>query len=147
MIQSIATALDQSVALISCGVPPDTADCIYDVSNGRCLLETNRAYDPNNRNVVPAWSLARLLGILPVKIQSDNRAYYCSIAPLDFGEQWSIGYYSIQSATPLFTVVHNSDLIECVVQTIMRLTHQGYILNLNNTNNNDRHPAHSRHQS
>ena len=84
--------------------------------------------------VIPAWSLSRLLGFLPFKIHSVRYEYWLDIAPMDYGKQWSIGYYCTEKPRVIKGLTHTDSLIECAVQEIEWITSNGYKLNGTNEN-------------
>lgn len=136
MKTNIATTAEQSARLLRCGVSADTADMFYQVpitasqkavgedillvkKDGKTLFDTD----------TPAWSLSALLGLLPFKIHSVRYEYWLDIAPMDYGKQWSIGYYCTEKPRVIKGLTHTDSLIECAVQEIEWLTANGYKLN------------------
>ena len=72
MKTNIATTQDQSARLLRCGVSADTADMCYD-SGALSLMDYDSAvHERDSRResyeVVPAWSLSTLLGLLPKEL-------------------------------------------------------------------------------
>ena len=85
----ICTTRSQSEALLKLGLKKETADCMYSVMtkeyNGRCILEEDRQYhlclfyQEEVQSVgfeayehIPAWSLHRLLCLIPKEINIDG---------------------------------------------------------------------------
>lgn len=130
MKTNIATDSSQSQRLLSCGVSADTADMIgvepdYDyVCEPWSLMQGQ-----DTRGYFPAWSLSALLGLLPFKIHSGKYEYWLDIAPMDYGKQWSIGYYCMDKPRVIKGLTHTDSLIECAVQEIEWLTENNYKLN------------------
>lgn len=83
----------------------------------------------DTRGYFPAWSLSALLGLLPFKIHSCKYEYWLDIAPMDYGKQWSIGYYCIEKPKVIKGLTRAYNLIECAVQEFEWLTANGYKLN------------------
>lgn len=138
MKQQIATTKDQSARLLRCGVSADSADMCYD-SGALSLMDYDSAvHERDSRResyeVIPAWSLSALLGLLPFKIHSVRYEYWLDIAPMDYGRQWSIGYYCMDKPRVIKGLTHTDSLIECAVQEIEWLTSNGYKLNGTNEN-------------
>ncbi len=80
MTQNIATTPEQSRRLISCGVDPKTADmCWKQMFNPKRMSLI--AHKPFWDDVTPAYSLSRLLELLPKKIKGNEYIddYYFSI--------------------------------------------------------------------
>lgn len=143
MNTNIATTKGQSDRLLRCGVPADTADMsirtitepmIKDIAEWETPLLLTMPYS-SAKDIYrgdynePAWSLSALLGLLPFKIHSVRYEYWLDIAPMDYGKQWSIGYYCMEKPRVIKGLTHTDSLIECAVQEIEFLTSNGYKLN------------------
>ena len=127
MNTNIATTKGQSDRLLRCGVSADTADMHWDNKTlDEPFLDTGEVTDKRD---TPAWSLSALLGLLPFKIHSGKYEYWLDIAPMDYGRQWSIGYYCMDKPRVIKGLTHTDSLIECAVQEIEWLTANGYKLN------------------
>lgn len=132
----IATTSEQSDRLLRCGVSADTADMIYQTpitasqkATREDILLVRKADKTLFDTDIPAWSLSALLGLLPFKIHSGKYEYWLDIAPMDYGKQWSIGYYCMEKPRVIKGLTHTDSLIECAVQEIEWLTSNGYKLN------------------
>lgn len=128
MKTNICTTKDQSARLLKCGVPADSADMSIDTDTDKLYLS---AYSERVDKVheVPAWSLSRLLRLLPYKIPCGNFEFWLDVAPINDGKQWSIGYYCMDKPRTIKGLTHTDNLIECAVQEIVWLTANGYKLN------------------
>ena len=123
----IATTQDQSQRLLRCGVSADTADTYWDNHTiDEPFLVIGEVEDERD---TPAWSLSALLGLMPFKIHSGKYEYWLDVAPMDYGKQWSIGYYCTEKPRVIKGLTHTDSLIECAVQEIEWLTANGYKLN------------------
>lgn len=131
MERQIATTREQSDRLLKCGLSAYTADMTLSYCKGGFyeLMATPFHYGCFNEEDVPAWSLSALLGLLPFKIHSGKYEYWLDIAPMDYGRQWSIGYYCTEKPRVIKGLTHTDSLIECAVQEIEWLTSNGYKLN------------------
>ena len=127
MKTNICTTQDQSSRLLKCGVSADTADMMFTPHNTLSTEPYKEAL--KDRGYTPAWSLSALLGLLPFKIHSGKYEYWLDIAAMDYGKQWSIGYYCIEKPKVIKGLTHTDNLIECAVQEIVWLTANGYKLN------------------
>lgn len=127
MKTNICTTQDQSARLLKCGVSADTADMMFTPHNTLSTEPYKEAL--KDRGYTPAWSLSALLGLLPFKIHSGKYEYWLDIAPMDYGKQWSIGYYCIEKPKVIKGLTRMDSLIECAVQEIEWLTANGYKLN------------------
>ena len=81
-----------------------------------------------DRGYIPAWSLSALLGLLPFKIPCGNFDFWLDVAPINYGKQWSIGYYCIEKPRTIKGLTHNENIIECAVQEIEWLSANGHKL-------------------
>lgn len=143
MNTNIATTKGQSDRLLRCGVSADTADMsirtitepmIKDIAEWETPLLLTMPYSSakdiyRGDYIEPAWSLSALLGLLPCKIHSGKYEYWLDIAPMDYGKQWSIGYYCMDKPRVIKGLTHTDSLIECAVQEIEWLAANGYKLN------------------
>ena len=127
MKTNIATTPEQSQRLLACGVPADTADMMYTPHNTLSTEPYKEAL--KNRWYSPAWSLSRLLELMPFKIQYRNYEYWLDVAPMDYGKQWSIGYYCTEKPRVIKGLTHTESLMECAVREIEFLTANNYKLN------------------
>lgn len=135
MKTNIATTKDQSDRLLRCGVSADTADMCYD-SGALSLMDYDSAvHERDSRResyeVIPAWSLSALLGLLPKKIDDEYKSrLYTFIIKYEHtfpDSPWQIKYESARlSKSPLFFA---KDPIEACVKAIEWLTENNYKLN------------------
>ena len=126
MKTKICTTQGQSARLLKCGVSTDTADMMFTPHN---TLSTEPYKETlEDRAYIPAWSLSALLELLPFKIQSGKYEYWLDIAPMDYGKQWSIGYYCMEKPKVIKGLTRAYNLIECAVQEIEWLSDNGYEL-------------------
>lgn len=129
MKQNIATDSSQSDRLLRCGVSPDTADMHIDDYGELWASPYKDNQRKDEKGFTPVWSLSALLGLLPFKIHSGKYEYWLDIAPMDYGKQWSIGYYCTEKPKVIKGLTRMDSLIECAVQEIEWLTANGYKLN------------------
>ena len=126
MKTNICTTKDQSARLLKCGVSTDTADMMFTPHNTLSTEPYKEAL--KDRGYIPAWSLSRLLILLPFKIPCGNFEFWLDVAPINFGTQWSIGYYCTEKPRTIKGLTHNENHIECAVQEIEWLSNNGYKL-------------------
>ena len=128
MKTNICTTQDQSARLLKCGVPAESADMSIDTDTDKLYLG---AYSERVDKVheVPAWSFSRLLSLLPFKIPCGNFDFWLDVAPINYGPQWSVGYYCIEKPRTIKGLTRMGRLIECAVQEFEWLTANGYKLN------------------
>ena len=127
MNTNLSTTQEQSARLLRCGVTADTADMSIDADTDKLYLG---AYSERVDKVheVPAWTLNRLLTLLPFKIPCGNFEFWLDVAPINFGTQWSIGYYCMEKPKVIKGLTRAYNLIECAVQEIEWLSDNGYKL-------------------
>ena len=126
MKANICTTQDQSARLFKCGVSTDTADMMFTPHNTLSTEPYKEALE--DRGYIPAWSLSRLLSLLPFKIPCGNFEFWLDVAPINFGTQWSIGYYCTEKPRTIKGLTHTESLIECAVQEIEWLSANGHNL-------------------
>lgn len=138
MKTNIATDSLQSQRLLRCGVSADTADMFY--TNYRNKPNDGKPYIGSigiRKNLIPAWSLSALLGLLPKEINIDSYKYRISIyfeSPDEpvIGNQWCL-YYKPKKHNEKSRIddvpMYAPDLIECAVLMIEWLTENNYKLN------------------
>ena len=126
MKETISTTKEQAARLLRCGVSTDTADMMFTPHN---TLSTEPYKETlEDRGYIPAWSLSALLGLLPFKIPCGNFEFWLDVAPINFGTQWSIGYYCTEKPRTIKGLTHTESLIECAVREIEWLSANGYKL-------------------
>ena len=143
MKTNLSTTQEQSRRLLACGVSADTADMCYD-SGALSLMDYDSAvHERDSRResyeVVPAWSLSTLLGLLPKEIDIDGYPYRISIyfenpdEPV-IGNQWCL-YYKPKKHNEKSRIddvaMYAENLIECTVLMAEYLYEHGYKLNEN----------------
>lgn len=129
MERQIAANRLQSDRLLKCGVQAESADMYINNYDELWAAPFKDCARKKEEGFVPAWSLSALLGLLPFKIHSGKYEYWLDIAPMDYGRQWSIGYYCMDKPRVIKGLTHTDSLIECTVQEIEWLTSNGYKLN------------------
>ena len=142
MTTNIATTKEQSARLLQCGVSTESADMSWvrgaaNVSDGNLSLHPYRRMQRINwqsmrgrSEIVPAWSLSALLGLLPKKIMNGvSRIYTVEIAySHTFNDApWTINY----EGNGLNKNAHfnGKSPIEACVKAIEWLTANNYKLN------------------
>ena len=126
MKTNICTTQEQSARLLRCGVSADTADMMFTPHN---TLSTEPYKETlEDRGYIPAWTLSRLLTLLPFKIPCGNIEFWLDVAPINYGKEWSIGYYCTEKPRTIKGLTHTESLIECAVQEIEWLSDNGYKL-------------------
>lgn len=139
MKTNIATDKSQSARLLACGVSPDTADMHY--INETVFAEPYKFFkdDVDEYEVTPAWSLSRLLELMPTSIMSAlGNEYMLELSKLRMHDEWEVQWnnghtrfatYDKQSNTKKFCRLWAKSPIEACVKAIEWLHANGYKLN------------------
>lgn len=123
----ITTTPQQSAQLIACGVNPKSADMFYQPAltlSGRRKGEIYLLFrDPEmefEENDTPAWSLSRLIDILPKQIKVNGRTYKLNIdyPPI---EQVAIRYNLEEDELESLYGFMDDDLFSVVILMIEKL--------------------------
>ena len=135
MNQQIATTPEQSKRLIACEVDPKSADMTWQTpittSQKRIGEKILVLRHPNHQDYVgdvPAWSLGRLLALLPTEIKTEDNSYYDEISTFGlliypYMQGWQIDYqYCEDDECHCLKCIHGFDLIEACVKAIEWLT-------------------------
>lgn len=133
----IATNIEQSARLITCGISYMTADMTLSHSNGVYeLMATPFHYGCLDEKDVPAWSLSVLLALLPTSLISANgNEYFLELSKLRMHDQWEVQWYHggerwrTKDKDAKFSKLWDKSTIECCVKAIEWLTQNGYKLN------------------
>lgn len=140
MKTNIATDSLQSQRLLRCGVPADTADMCYD-SGALSLMDYDSAvHERDSRResyeVIPAWSLSRLLSLLPTSIMSPlGNEYMLELSKLRMHDAWEVQWFSGRDRFRTYDKKKNfhklwdKSPIEACVKAIEWVTSNGYKLN------------------
>lgn len=134
----IATTKDQSQRLLRCGVSADTADMSWIAPNRLVvggvgfptLMCTEYFKHDDSIQQTPAWSLSRLLGLLPKIIKRGDCSDYTLNLSCD-GCFWDLGYTYARycGEDDSLVLFEDKDPKEVCVKTIEWLTANGYKLN------------------
>lgn len=132
----IATTQDQSARLLRCGVPADTADMVWTrfESDGEKYEQLGvmdeSAYEVASLNPTPAWSLGRLLELLPKRIKRGDCSDYTLSLSCD-GCFWDLEYTYARycGEDDSLVLFEDTDPIEVCVKAIEWLTENNYKLN------------------
>lgn len=114
----IATTREQSQQLLALGLKPETADMCYNEYFESLPLEINRNNSIQDKKYIPAWSLSRLLELIPKSIEQINRPN----ADLELnsdGVYWFVTYEELG-----YEVIHQEmkhDLFDAIISTIQWL--------------------------
>lgn len=136
MKTNIATDRSQSDRLLRCGVSADTAD-MYICNYGdlwACPYKNNQRKD--EKGFAPAWSLSRLLSLLPTSIMSPlGNEYMLELSKRRMHNVWEVQWvysrsrFTTYNKQKVFQKLWNKSPIEACVKAIEWLTSNGYKLN------------------
>lgn len=135
MKTEIATTRDQSARLLKCGVSAESADMARYEDDEVPMMPwdwTTGSYG----GTFPAWSLSRLLSLLPTSITSPlGNEYMLELSKRRMHNVWEVQWvYSSSRFTTydkhkVFQKLWNKSPIEACVKAIEWLTSNGYKLN------------------
>ena len=114
----ICTNIEQSKRLMALGLKAETADMRYQIKYfdwGGVLKECTPSLEPypplNNDRFIPAWSLHRLIKIMPYNFANNNNTYELQVT-CD-----GAGYDDIEDLYPIVGWWHSNtydDIIDCI---------------------------------
>lgn len=135
MKTNIATDSLQSQRLLRCGVSADTADMARYEDNTVSMMPwdwTTGSYG----GTFPAWSLSRLLSLLPTSIMSPlGNEYMLELSKLRMHDAWEVQWFSGRDRFRTYDKKKNfhklwdKSPIEACVKAIEWVTSNGYKLN------------------
>ena len=114
---AICTSREQSEKLLALGLKKETADCCYYYYDGEYLIAF--AEDAKYPSDIPAWSLHRLIEMMPKNIAIDgDTAYPLQIQKRSDGK-WCVGYQGWYDCV--------GDLYDSVIWIYQLLISEGYL--------------------
>ncbi len=138
MKQPTATNIEQSKRVLACGIDRSTADMyfskatmppaeyyLYPINDGINAKEWFSVR--TNRDIIPSWSLAALISVLPSTITTDRRGdfkgrdYGFKLFPDVTATWWLAGYVYEPENDYKYLTTSNENAIEAVVQLIETL--------------------------
>lgn len=138
MNTNLSTTQEQSARLLRCGVSADTADMFYQTpisasqkATREDILLIRKADQTLFDTDIPAWSLSRLLGLIPHVIEVyDDGDYYFSLAQeFHASEDCHAAYKYCWADDDVLVGKRSSCPIEACVQLIEWLKENNYKLN------------------
>jgi hypothetical protein len=128
----IATTFEQSEQLVSLGVPKETADMHYTISEWSRFKRLH--IGKGGSKDIPAWSLKALLDLLPREIEYKEKQCKAVLEITYCGDSNS-GYtlcYRYRGQDGGTFMQTNTDIFAAVIDCICMLTKGGYKLNTEN---------------
>lgn len=139
--QQTATDIEQSRRVLACGIDRSTADMyfgkatvppaeyyLYPIHDG---INAKKWFSVrSNKDIIPSWSLAALVTLLPPKITTSKegylrkRDYRFRLFPVITGKWWYAAYV-YELAYDYKHLIKNESIIEAVVQIIETLYKDG----------------------
>lgn len=131
---NIATTKEQCVRLLRSVVSADTADMYINNYDELWACPFKDCARKDEEGFAPAWSLSRLLGLLPKEIKVDESPYdevqKYGLLIYPFMDGWQVEYqYCENDECHCLKCVHGTDPIEACVKAIEWLSANGYKLN------------------
>lgn len=113
----IATTREQSEQLLALGLKPETADCHIEMApSGKDYTYITQNYHGLVSNTIPAWSLSRLLEMMPLFFR---KVIHIQIMP-PVVSYWDAGLREFAR------VYNSSDIYENIISMIAWLISNGY---------------------
>ncbi len=131
MKSTIATSPSQSQRLIACGVDPKTADMYWKEDLGRMQLDILGSKWIDGMFLLhcsPAWSLSRLLSLLPMMINDNGLQTTFQLDSNPDDSSWNAAYYDYAMDKYLRILCDKSPIESCV-KAIEWMTKEGFKLN------------------
>lgn len=135
MMEQSVTSREQSQRLVDAGLGIDTADMLYTYGNNIPEVKLRHCHKKDT----PAWSLGRLMEMLPLKITSENLTSYLEIVPVEEYKVWEWevrwmcnGFVNPFAYCPLlkrYIRFRDGNPIEAITQAIEWLVKHDYELN------------------
>ena len=133
-MNQICTNKEQSHRLLEAGIRPETADCYLqritetdDWSNNNVLDEIIESW--MNKQVLldmdgryPAWSLSKLIGMMPDQVECEGYNYYLFILPRD--KEFTIKY---SAGSNLAKSYCRESLFDAITEMIEWLIKEGHL--------------------
>ena len=116
---AICTSREQSERLLALGLKKETADMVYEPFAETSILLEDSMWDVNCDLIIPAWSLHRLIEMMPKNIAIDgDTAYPLQIQKRSDGK-WCVGYQGWYDCV--------GDLYDSVIWIYQLLISEGYL--------------------
>lgn len=141
MKTNIATSRSQSERLLACGVSADTADMYYLVETLKIGPVFPDIWKNKPKEINPAWSLSRLLELMPTSILGwFGNEYILELSKVRMRDAWEVQWiyghnrfatYDKQSKPRKLHKLWAKSPIEACVKAIEWLTASGHKLNEN----------------
>lgn len=120
---AICTSREQSSRLLALGLKKETADITY-FNDKICLAAYNEMECPYDNLVHPAWSIHRLIEMLPKEIFHQSKQWHLF---LSLCYEDAISYEECDSSQPCYLHFCSSDNIyDNIIETIEWLIKEGY---------------------
>lgn len=122
-MNQICTNKEQSHRLLEAGVRPETADMYLDEFELPVAFEYGRVELYVDKDMVfPAWSLSKLINMMPDQIECEGYNYYLFILPRD--KEFTIKY---SAGSNLAQSYSKESLFDVIAEMIEWLIKEGYL--------------------
>lgn len=117
----ICTTREQSERLLTLGLKKETADMCHR-TNGMDIYFITAVNPLHNPNDIPAWSLHRLIEMMPKTLVYEDKHFYLRI---EIGDPM-VGYFSPRFVVPLEYFYGNDTIYDDCISCIEWLIKEGY---------------------
>jgi len=122
-MNQICTNKEQSSRLLEAGVKPKTADMYLDEFECPVAFEYRRIEGHVDQDMAfPAWSLSKLIGMMPDQVECEGYNYYLFILPRD--KEFTIKY---SAGSNLAQSYCRESLFDAIAEMIEWLIKEGYL--------------------
>ena len=122
-MNQICTNKKQSSRLLEAGVRPETADMYLDEFERLVAFEYRRIEGHVDQDMAfPAWSLSKLIGMMPDQVECEGYNYYLFILPRD--KEFTIKY---SAGSNLAQSYCRESLFDAIAEMIEWLIKEGYL--------------------
>lgn len=122
-MNQICTNKEQSSRLLEAGVRPDTADMYLDEFELPVAFEYGRVEMYVDQDMaLPAWSLSKLIGMMPDQVECEGYNYYLFMLPRD--KEFTIKY---SAGSNLAQSYCRESLFDAITEMIEWLIKEGHL--------------------
>ena len=122
-MNQICTTKEQSSRLLEAGVRPETADMYLDEFELPVAFEYRRIEGHVGQDMAfPAWSLSKLIGMMPDQVECEGYNYYLFMLPRD--KEFTIKY---SAGSNLAQSYCRESLFDAITEMIEWLIKEGYL--------------------
>lgn len=116
---AICTSRVQSEHLLALGLKKETADMTIHVKNDDSWYMTTDSYYEWEDDILPAWSLGRLIEMMPLDVVPEGGLDNCFTLIKNYPKGYSVEYDG-------FSYYHKENIYDTIIDGIEHLIKEGY---------------------